>query len=459
MTTTGRKTHSFHQSQSPPFLKELTEADTHASLSSYIDLLLDAICVVDKAGKFVYVSGGGERIFGYTSEEMIGKCMIDLVLPEDRDITLQTARNIMSGKHEPHFENRYVRKDGKIVHIMWSARWSDSDQLRIAVARDITKRKRIEARQAALFAISEAAHAAEDLPTLFERLHQIIENLLPAASFSIALYDDIKKDVCFPYHADNQVSPSIIDSTAHCVEVIRTGKTLLLLPKDINELRGLADTSSSWLGVPLKSQRGTIGAMAVLSHPDNPHYSDEDRELLQFVSTQAAAAIERKQLLDHLQHMALYDQLTDLPNRALFGDRIQSALNRARRDGLRLSVLYLDLNKFKFINDNYGHPVGDLLLKQVAQRLEACVRASDTVARFGGDEFVILLENIDSQANTAAVVNKIHQALSQPFVLGNHYIGILPSIGVAQFPDDGDDETQLLRHADQAMYRTKKSTS
>ena len=165
------------------------EADTHASLSSYIDLLLDAICVVDKAGKFVYVSGGGERIFGYTSEEMIGKSMIDLVLPEDHDMTLQTARDIMSGRHEPHFENRYVRKDGQIVHIMWSARWSDSDQLRIAVARDITKRKRIEARQAALFAISEAAHAAEDLPTLFERIHQIIENLLPAASFSIALYD------------------------------------------------------------------------------------------------------------------------------------------------------------------------------------------------------------------------------------------------------------------------------
>ena len=261
----------------------------------------------------------------------------------------------------------------------------------------------------------------------------------------------------FPYHAGNQVSPSLIDSTVHCAEVIRTGETLLLLPKNINELQGLTDTSSSWLGVPLKSQRGTIGAMAVLSHPDNPHYSEEDRELLQFVSTQAAAAIERKQLLDHLQHMALYDQLTDLPNRALFGDRIQSALSRARRDGQRLAVLYLDLNKFKFINDNYGHPVGDLLLKEVARRLEGCVRASDTVSRFGGDEFVILLENIASPANTTTIVEKIHQALNQPFVLGNHNIAILPSIGVAQFPDDGDDETQLLRHADHAMYRTKNS--
>lgn len=434
------------------------EADTHASLSNYIDLLLDAICVVDKAGKFVYVSGGGKRIFGYTSEEMLGKSMIDLVLPEDRDMTLQTAQEIMSGKHEPHFENRYVRKDGQVVHIMWSARWSGSDQLRIAVARDITKRKRVEARQAALFAISEAAHAAEDLPTLFEDIHQIIENLLPAASFSIALYNDATDEVYFPYHVDKQVSPSIIDSAVHCAEVIRTGETLLLSPEDISELLEQADTTSSWLGVPLKSQLGTIGAMAVLSHPDNPHYSEEDRELLQFISTQTAAAIERKQLLDHLQHMALYDQLTDLPNRALFGDRIQSALSRARRDGQRLSVLYLDLNKFKYINDNYGHLMGDLLLKEVARRLEGCVRECDTVARFGGDEFVILLENIALPENTAAIVDKIHQTLSRPFELGDHSIGTLPSIGVAHFPDDGDDETQLLRHADHAMYRTKKST-
>ncbi|WP_438952284.1 diguanylate cyclase domain-containing protein [Porticoccus sp.] len=433
------------------------DIDTEASLSSCIDLLLDAICVVDSAGKFVYVSGGGKRIFGYTPQEMIGKSMIDLVLPEDRDRTLQTAREIMSGRHEPYFENRYVRKNGQIVHIMWSARWSESDQLRIAVARDITKRKRIEARQVALFAISEAAHAAEDLPTLFEQIHQIIETLLPAASFSIAFYDDANDEVSFPYHADKQVLPSAIDSTVHCTKVIRSGETLLLSPEDINELPGLADTASSWLGVPLKSQRGTIGAMAVSSHPDNPHYSEDDRELLQFVSTQTAAAIERKQLLDHLQHMALYDQLTDLPNRALFQDRIQSALSRARRDSQRLSVLYLDLNKFKFINDNYGHLVGVLLLKEVARRLEGCVRECDTVSRFGGDEFVILLENIALPENTATIVDKIHQTLNEPFFLTGFKIGILPSIGVAHFPEDGNDETELLRHADHTMYQTKKS--
>ena len=115
------------------------------------------------------------------------------------------------------------------------------------------------------------------------------------------------------------------------------------------------------------------------------------------------------------------------------------------------------MNKFKFINDNYGHLVGDLLLKEVAERLEGCVRESDTVSRFGGDEFVILLENIILPDNVSVIVDNIYQTLNEPFVLMGHKIGILPSIGVAHFPDDGKSETELLRHADHAMYRTKNS--
>lgn len=122
-----------------------------------MDLLLDAICVVDTRGCFVSVSGACERIFGYTPEEMIGKPMIDLVFHEDRARTLQAVDHILAGHLQRHFENRYVHKDGQIVHIAWSARWSEADQVRVAVARDVTERVRADAMQAAPHALSDAA--------------------------------------------------------------------------------------------------------------------------------------------------------------------------------------------------------------------------------------------------------------------------------------------------------------
>ncbi|MGL4748166.1 MAG: PAS domain S-box protein, partial [Shewanella sp.] len=115
--------------------------DGYTSLGRFIDLLLDAICVVDKSGRFEFVSAGAERIFGYTSDEMIGMQMLDLVLPEDRERTLAAAEEIMAGRYQLDFENRYIRKDGSIVDIRWSARWSEEYQQRVAVARDITKHK------------------------------------------------------------------------------------------------------------------------------------------------------------------------------------------------------------------------------------------------------------------------------------------------------------------------------
>ncbi len=444
------------------------ETSPYALLSKYLDLLLDAICVVDKEGRYVYVSASFEHIFGYAPEEVIGRRMIELVHPEDREVTLQTAGGIMSGNPEFHFENRYVRKDGQVVHIMWSARWSEEHQVRIAVARDITRRKRAEAVQAAVYAISEATHAAEDMHTLFQQMHRIIGELLPVTSFSIVLYDEKSGEVRFPYYVDEHASPPVqhkLDSDTLYAKVIRSGQALLLTPDDAagvpEELRHHAqavagDYSRSWLGVPLESHSGTIGALVVQSDADNAHYTKNDQELLQFVSTQIAAAIERKQMIASLQQLALYDRLTRLPNRDLFHDRMQLALARVRRGHVQLSLLYLDLDKFKEVNDTFGHGAGDLLLQEVARRLEQCVRAEDTVARFGGDEFVVLLENIGSPEHTALVIEKIRSALNQPFDLAGKKINILASIGVAHCPLHGDDEKQLLRHADEAMYLAKR---
>jgi len=168
---------------------------------------------------------------------------------------------------------------------------------------------------------------------------------------------------------------------------------------------------------------------------------------------------ERKASEAFVQHLAHHDVLTDLPNRALLTDRLRQALAQARRDRGELAVLFIDLDRLKPVNDTFGHDVGDLLLQAVANRLRgAMTRQSDTVSRVGGDEFVILLQRINTAHDAAAVAKKVLQALSESFVVNyQHTIDISASIGIAIFPQHGDEVDQLLRHADAAMYAAKNA--
>lgn len=439
--------------------------DNPASLISYADLLLDAICVVDAEGLFVSVTSACERIFGYTSEEMIGKPMMDMVLPEDRERTREVAYRVMAGELVDHFENRYVRKDGQVVDIMWSARWSDADQVRVAIARDVTRLKQAEAVQSALYAISEAAHTAESLEALFCHIHAIISELLPANNFCVALYDEDSDVLSFPYYTDERItapSPAPLGSDTLTAEVIRTGTELLLTPErraDLPErLRTVADSEARyWLGVPLKSSKGAIGALVVKSYADSTYYAEKDLELLEFVSTQVANAIERKRMYTRLQQMAQYDALTGLANRALFQDLLKVALAKAKRQNTLLALLYLDLDRFKYVNDAHGHTVGDRLLKMVARRLQRCLRKSTVVARLGGDEFLVMLDELRRPEDAWKVADKIRHGFNQRFDVAGHSLGIRPSIGVAVYPEHGDREDALLRSADEAMYRAKRN--
>lgn len=430
-----------------------------------MDLLLDAVCIVDTGGRFTFISAAGERIFGYPPAEMVGRPMIDFVFHEDRARTLQAVDKILDGHLQPHFENRYLRKDGQVVHIMWSARWSETDQVRVAVARDITERKCAESLQAALYAISDAAHAAEDLVALFQSIHHVLGELLPAANFFVALYDKNKDELTFPYHVDEYgeaPEPQKLDPAALIAEVIRSGQVLLV---PANGGKGLAGRnppdaggdSSSWLGVPLCAKSGVIGALVVQSDCAEARYARQDVELLQFAAGQITPVIERKQMEAWLQHIARHDPLTGLPNRELFHDRLKTALRLAERNQTQLAVLYLDLDKFKQVNDTLGHHVGDLLLQEAARCLRQCVRSSDTVGRVGGDEFLVLLNGISLREQVLSVAEEMRVALERPFALAAHPAHISLSIGVALYPEHGDDHMQLIRRADEAMYDAKKS--
>ncbi|WP_229416797.1 sensor domain-containing protein [Massilia eburnea] len=165
---------------------------------------------------------------------------------------------------------------------------------------------------------------------------------------------------------------------------------------------------------------------------------------------------ERKKSEEHTRHLAEHDFLTDLPNRVLLLDRLRLALAAARRNHAMLAVLFLDLDRFKMVNDTLGHAVGDRLLKEVASRLVHCVREADTVSRQGGDEFILLLSDVAGPQGAAHAAETVLHSLEQEFVLGEHIAHISGSIGIAMFPADGDEIDALLKHADIAMYHAKE---
>lgn len=164
-----------------------------------------------------------------------------------------------------------------------------------------------------------------------------------------------------------------------------------------------------------------------------------------------------KQRQDHLQRLAHFDSLTSLPNRALYCDRLSQTLLKAAREKQQVAVLFVDLDHFKDINDTLGHRTGDLLLKDVAVRLQKIIRASDTVARMGGDEFTIFQQDVKDSRNAGLVAKKIVESLSQPYLVEGREIFITASVGITMFPDDGATVDELLRNADTAMYYAKDS--
>jgi diguanylate cyclase (GGDEF)-like protein len=166
---------------------------------------------------------------------------------------------------------------------------------------------------------------------------------------------------------------------------------------------------------------------------------------------------EARQMATQLSYMAQHDFLTDLPNRMLLNDRLKQAISLARRHGHRIAVLFLDLDRFKHINDSLGHVLGDQLLQAVAMRLKACVRRSDTVGRQGGDEFVLILSELDVPENAAGSAAKLLAALNVPYHIGLHDLHVPASIGVSIYPDDAADAETLINNADTAMYQAKEN--
>jgi diguanylate cyclase (GGDEF)-like protein/PAS domain S-box-containing protein len=382
------------------------------------ELLLDAVFMVEEGGRIVFVNPACRAIFGYAPEEMIGRVILEFIHPEDKERTVAEMGHVLNGRPVYGFENRYLRKDGSVAHIMWSAHWSPKERLRIGVARDISERKLGEQRQAGMLALATAAHRSEALPDLFCTFHEILQELLPLRAM---------------------------------VAVLQPGERVVYAstPGDAAQR-----DATGWHHVTLSASGITFGEMRLDLHRYGT-LARKEIDLLEFAAGQAGAVIERLALHADLAHAARYDELTGLPNRRLFQDRILSAIARCRRGQSRGALLFIDLDDFKQVNDEHGHVVGDQLLHAIARRITSCVREADTVARIGGDEFVALLENIADLAQAEAVAGKIQQVISTPLILAGRTLQPHASIGIALYPEHGEVIDQLMRHADQAMYACK----
>jgi diguanylate cyclase (GGDEF)-like protein len=211
--------------------------------------------------------------------------------------------------------------------------------------------------------------------------------------------------------------------------------------------------------VPLATPDQLLGlvAVSVMDRPDRLNPTADLLDRLSGVAAQATSALQSGRLVDQITHQALHDDLTGLANRLQFGEELRRAIKNARQHGDLVTLLYLDLDSFKPVNDQLGHDVGDELLIAVAQCLTNCTRSTDTVARLGGDEFAVLIGARSAPQDTDAVVGRIAQAFTEPFAITAHRLRVDASLGRATFPADADDAENLLRRADAAMFTTKRA--
>lgn len=432
----------------------------------------EGIHVIDLDGIVLVENEASARMLGWNGDCLVGKFGHAAIQHHYADGSVFSAEvspiyaTLHDGVAREVSDDVFWRRDGSFFPVEYrTAPLFDASGKQYGatvVFHDITERKYALQLRTSLRDIAECAHDCDSPSALYPQVHDIINQIIPADRLYIALLDEQAMLLRFPYWEDGQSQapePISLAMGGYTAQVMRQASPLLLLGHDEKSPLASRRAYSDWLGVPLRNGKKIIGALVVQNAAGSRRYVDADKELLQFVATQLATLMERTQRDERLRHLAQFDVLTDLPNRALFDDRLQVALTQSRRRDEKLALMFLDLDKFKPVNDTYGHAVGDALLVAVATRIKHLLRESDTVGRIGGDEFVILIHPITGVQDATIVAEKIRHTLAQPFELLDQHISISASIGIALYPQHGTNGISLARVADNAMYQAKREGS
>lgn len=423
------------EDDSTPWILSVRTVDPGASETQYRSIFENAqegIYQTTPDGRYLRVNTALAKIYGYGSAEdlMAGLTNIGSQLYVDPD-----SREDFKGRMERdgvvrNFEARIFRQDGSEIWITENARCVRDGagviQFYEGTVEDISDRKRAE----------------EEIRLLAQVFDSTAEGIVVLDEAGLV-------------HAAN---PAFIDITGHALTSL-VGSALPMVAEGLHERGYLSSLlervrqSGTWSGeIFAARQNGEIFpaelSVAAVRSPDGP--------VRHFV-VHVADITSRKSDEAYVRFHANYDMLTRLPNRRLVIERLEQALERSQQDGRRGCVLFLDLDRFKVINDSYGHAVGDDLLRMVAKRLRHCTKPDDTIGRLGGDEFLILMTNIDSPQDGLDMVDKVLYSLSEPFSLLGTEQFCLPSIGVSYFPEHGTSVSDILRTADIAMYQSKKN--
>jgi diguanylate cyclase (GGDEF)-like protein/PAS domain S-box-containing protein len=393
---------------------------------------IEWIWEIDRNGRFTYVSPQAERLLGYRVDEFIGKAMFEIMPPDEIErIGRIFQMHLSTRKPVKELEGVVLHKDGHEVLIETNATPILDGEGELTgfrgINRDITERRKAEKERRLAAMVLE--NTPEGVMITDSELNVISIN--PAFTRTTG------------YSAEEMIGqrPTKLSSGRHDTSfykemwhsIAETGRW----QGEIWNRRKDGEIYPEWLNISaIKDQYGHITNYASI-------FSD--------ISTQ-------EHVRKRLHNLAYYDALTRLPNRELFHDRLENALIQSRRHHSHVGLIFLDMDRFKNINDTLGHRVGDEFLKMTAERLKQCVRDTDTVSRLGGDEFTIILPDIHSSNDVASIAEKIVNSFSAPITMENgHELFSSTSIGISIYPEDGEEADLLIKNADTAMYRAKEA--
>ncbi|MFA5322841.1 MAG: PAS domain S-box protein, partial [Smithella sp.] len=411
---------------------------SEARLQTITNSAHDAIVMIDNNGNISFWNPAAEHILGYTSTEAMGKNLHKWIVPE-RFLAAHLAafpefqKTGRGGAIGKTLELVARRKDGREidVEVSLSAVKIEGSWHAVGIMQDITERKQAE--------------------RTLKETRDYLDNLITYANAPIITWSPDFTITRFNQAFEHLSGRKAEDALGKKLEILFPKKSK---EESLSRIR-MALAGEFWesVEIPILCKDGTIR----IALWNSANIYGVDGKTLVSTIAQGYDITERKQAEEQIKHLATHDLLTDLPSLRLAKDRLNMAINMARRNKTSMAVMFIDLDGFKAVNDTLGHDAGDYMLQQVARRLLACVRETDTVARVGGDEFLIIATEINSPENVAQIAEKVIQLVSQPVMIKKQQAVVGASIGIALFPGDGKDMDQLIKQADEAMYKVKNA--